>query len=57
MTSATMRYARAIALATLGHLDSAAAEAEAFERDFDRVPTAGICSTIPAAISWRWRGR
>ena len=38
VTSATMRYARAIALATLGHSKSAAAEAEAFERDFDRVP-------------------
>lgn len=38
VTSATMRYARAIAFATLGHSDSAAAEAEAFERDFDRVP-------------------
>ncbi len=38
VTSATMRYARAIALATLGDSKSAAAEAEAFERDFDRVP-------------------
>ena len=38
VTSATMRYAKAIALATLGHSKSAAAEAEAFERDFDRVP-------------------
>ena len=38
VTSATMRYTRAIALATLGHSKSAAAEAEAFERDFDRVP-------------------
>ena len=38
VTSATMRYARAIAFATLGHSKSAAAEAEAFERDFDRVP-------------------
>ena len=38
VTSATMRYARAIALATLGDSRSAAAEAEAFERDFDRVP-------------------
>ena len=37
VTSATMRYARAIALATLGHSKSAEAEAEAFERDFDRV--------------------
>ena len=38
VTSATMRYARAIAFATLGHSKSAAGEAEAFERDFDRVP-------------------
>ena len=38
VTCATMRYARAIAFATLGHSKSAAAEAEAFERDFDRVP-------------------
>ena len=38
VTSATMRYARAIALATLGHSKSAADEAEAFERDFGRVP-------------------
>ncbi len=38
VTSATMRYARAIAFATLGDSKSAAAEAEAFERDFDRVP-------------------
>ena len=38
VTSATMRYARTIAFATLGHSKSAAAEAEAFERDFDRVP-------------------
>ena len=38
VTTATMRYARAIAFATLGHSKSAAAEAEAFERDFDRVP-------------------
>ena len=38
VTSATMRYARAIAFATLGHPKSAEAEAEAFERDFARVP-------------------
>ena len=38
MTSATMRYARAIAFATLGQSKSAADEAEAFERDFERVP-------------------
>ena len=38
VTSATMRYSRAIAFATLGQLKSAAAEAEAFERDFERVP-------------------
>ena len=38
VTSATMRYARAIAFATLGHSKSAVAEAEAFERDFERVP-------------------
>ena len=38
VTSATMRYARAIAFATLGHPKSAEAEAEGFERDFDRVP-------------------
>ena len=38
VTSATMRYARAIAFATLGHSKSAAAEAEAFERALDRVP-------------------
>ena len=38
VSSATMRYARAIAFATLGDSVSAAAEAEAFERDFDRVP-------------------
>ena len=38
VTSATMRYARAIAFATLGHSESAGVEAEAFERDFDRVP-------------------
>ena len=38
VTSATMRYARAIAFATLGHSKSAVAEAEAFEKDFDRVP-------------------
>ena len=38
VTSATMRYARAIAFATLGHSKSAAAESEEFERDFDRVP-------------------
>ena len=38
VTSATMRYARAIAFATLGDSKSAQAEAEAFERDFDRVP-------------------
>ena len=38
VTSATMRYARAIAFATLGHSKSAAAEAVAFERDFDHVP-------------------
>ena len=38
VTSATMRYARAIAFATLGHSYSASSEAEAFERDFDRVP-------------------
>ena len=38
VTSTTMRYARAIAFATLGDSKSAAAEAEAFERDFDRVP-------------------
>ena len=38
VTTATMRYARAIAFATLGHSMSAGAEAEAFERDFDRVP-------------------
>ncbi|MCE2459116.1 MAG: hypothetical protein J4G14_15100 [Dehalococcoidia bacterium] len=38
VTSATMRYARAIAFATLGDAKSAEAEAEGFERDFDRVP-------------------
>ena len=38
VTSATMRYARAIAFATLGQSESARAEAEAFERDFERVP-------------------
>ena len=38
VTSATMRYAKAIAFATLGHSNSAVTEAEAFERDFDRVP-------------------
>ena len=38
VTSATMRYARAVAFATLGHTNSALAEAEAFERDFARVP-------------------
>ena len=38
VTSATMRYARAIAFATLGHSDAAGTEAEAFERDFGRVP-------------------
>ena len=38
VTSATMRYARAIAFATLGHSEWAGVEAEAFERDFHRVP-------------------
>ena len=38
VTSATMRYARAVAFATLEHSESASAEAEAFERDFARVP-------------------
>ena len=38
VTSATMRYARAVAFATLGQTQSALAEAEAFERDFARVP-------------------
>ena len=38
VTSATMRYAKAIAFATLGYSNSAVAEAEAFERDFERVP-------------------
>ena len=38
VTSATMRYARAVAFATLGYSESASAEAEAFERDFARVP-------------------
>ncbi len=38
VTTATMRYARAIALATLGRTDEAVAEAAEFERAYDRVP-------------------
>ena len=38
VTTATMRYARAIALATLGRTDEAVAEAEAFERAYELVP-------------------
>ena len=38
VTTATMRYARAIALATLGRTDEAVAEAEEFERAYARVP-------------------
>ena len=38
VTTATMRYARAIALATLGRTDEAAAEAAEFERAYEAVP-------------------
>ena len=38
VTTATMRYARAIALATLGRTDEAVAEAQEFEEAYARVP-------------------
>ena len=38
VTTATMRYARAVALATLGRTDEAVMEAEEFERAYARVP-------------------
>ncbi|MYD54393.1 MAG: hypothetical protein F4W96_08835 [Chloroflexi bacterium] len=38
VTTATMRYARAIALATLGRTDEAVAEAKEFDRAYDLVP-------------------
>ncbi len=38
VTTATMRYARAVALATLGRTDEAIAEAAEFDRAYDAVP-------------------
>ncbi|MDE2891568.1 MAG: hypothetical protein OXN86_03550 [Chloroflexota bacterium] len=38
VTTAVMRYARAIALATLGRTDDAVAEAQEFDRAYDLVP-------------------
>ena len=38
VTTATMRYARAVALATLGRTDEAVAEAAEFDRAYERVP-------------------
>ena len=38
VTTATMRYVRAVALATLGRTDEAVAEAAEFDRAYERVP-------------------